>query len=184
MGLTYSKTTLIGMQAPVFMLPDTVSGQSFSLAQLCSDRVTAVMFICNHCPYVKHIEKQLADLVKEYQPKGVSFIAISANDAQSYPQDAPDKLRQYAANVGYTFPYLYDETQQVAKAYGAECTPEFYLFDKVLSCIYHGRFDDSSPGKTTPVTGNDFRAALDAALLDKLINEQYPAMGCNIKWKS
>lgn len=183
MALTYSQTVALGSKAPDFNLPDTVSQKMISLKELPQRLSTVVMFICNHCPYVRHIEKELAALAKEYQAKNVSFIAISANDVTDYPEDSPEHMQKKALECGYTFPYLYDGLQTVAKAYGAECTPEFYVFDKNLELAYHGRFDESSPGKTLPVTGNDLRAALDAVLNGKPAPPSHPSMGCNIKWK-
>lgn len=182
MTLVFSKPMAIGTLAPDFSLLDTVSGQLRNLSELKSGVATVIMFICNHCPYVKHIETALAALVRDYQAKGVSFIGISSNDVKNYPEDAPDKMRIKAESLGYTFPYLYDETQAVAKAYQAECTPEFYIFDANLLCCYHGRFDESSPGKEVPVTGNELRQALDALLAGQPIPPAKPSMGCNIKW--
>jgi thiol-disulfide isomerase/thioredoxin len=183
MTLTYSHTMAIGTKAPTFQLPDAVSGKQLSLGELQSDQATVIMFICNHCPYVKHVEHELAELAKEYQIKGVAFVAISSNDVNDYPQDAPEQMKLRAAALGYSFPYLYDESQEIAKAYQAECTPEFYVFGPKGTCVYHGRFDESSPGKGE-VTGNDLRAALDAVLAGRPpLDPQYPSMGCNIKWK-
>ncbi len=182
MALTYSKPMALGTQAPSFQLPDTISGQMRSLEQVQGQDITVVMFICNHCPFVQHVEHELAALAKEYQAKGVAFVAISSNDVSTYPQDAPEQMKQRAEAVGYSFPYLYDESQAVAKAYGAECTPEFFAFQK-LNCIYHGRLDDSSPSRGE-VSGRDLRAALDAALAGQPpVEPQYSSMGCNIKWK-
>ena len=183
MALTYSQTMKKGTLAPDFTLPDAVSGQRFSLSSVKNKPATVIMFICNHCPYVKHIQEGIVKLAKEYQKKDVAFIAISANDIEEYPQDAPDFMKQNAETLGYTFPYLYDESQAIAKAYGAECTPEFFVFDHTLKCGYHGRFDDATPGKSTAVTGNDLRAALDAILAGKPVEVEHASMGCNIKWK-
>lgn len=184
MALTYSKPMQAGTTAPAFNLPDTVSGKQLTLTQLSSGKVTVIMFICNHCPYVQHILPKLVSVVKTYQNKDVSFIAISSNDAKEYPQDNPSKMQQIAKENNFTFPYLYDESQQVAKDYGALCTPEFYAFDANLRSVYHGRFDESSPGKSIAVTGQDLCQALDAILAGKPIPEpQHPSMGCNIKWK-
>jgi thiol-disulfide isomerase/thioredoxin len=142
------------------------------------------MFLCNHCPYVLHVNSALVKLVKEYQTKGVSFIGISSNDVVNYPQDSPDKMKIHAKDEGYTFPYLYDESQDVAKAYDAACTPDFYVFDKNLELVYRGQMDDSRPGLGIPVTGKDLREALDAVLSGKPVPAiQKPSMGCNIKWK-
>ncbi len=184
MALTESNMLPIGTQAPDFTLPDTVSGKSISLSDIKSDKATVVMFICNHCPYVIHVNKELVRLAKEYQEKGVSFVAISSNDVENYPQDGPDKMKAHAAAVGYPFPYLYDESQDVAKAYDAACTPDFYLFDGDMNLSYRGRLDGSSPGNGQPLTGADLRAAIDGVLNSGAATEvQYPSMGCNIKWK-
>lgn len=183
MALTYSQTMPIGTKAPHFKLPDTVSGKILSLDTLQSKQATVIMFICNHCPFVRHVETELAKVAQEYQSKGVSFVGISANDAQEYPEDAPEQMQKRALMLGYSFPYLYDASQDVAKSYNAMCTPEFYIFDPDLCCAYHGRFDDATPGKNVPVTGKDLRAALDAVLAGKAVGEQHPSMGCNIKWK-
>lgn len=175
----------LGTPAPSFTLLDTVTNKKYSLAELQSDCATVIMFICNHCPYVKHIAVQLAAVAKHYQSKGVSFVAISSNDIDNYPEDAPQLMQCTAEKIGYTFPYLYDETQEVATAYNATCTPDFYIFDKNMQLVYRGRFDASSPGNNEAVTGKDLTCALDA-ILDgtQPSTEQMPSMGCNIKWKS
>lgn len=184
MALTYSSPMPIGTPAPTFSLPDTISGKTISLDALPSAPATVIMFICNHCPYVKHLGKGIVTVSNSYQTKGVNFIAISANDVEQYPVDAPEKMQEYAAALSFNFPYLYDASQSVAKAYHAQCTPEFYIFDKNLQCAYHGRFDASSPSNNIPVTGEDFTAALDAVLSGKPAPQpQQPSMGCNIKWK-
>lgn len=175
----------LGTPAPRFVLTDVVSGKKLSLEELKSPTATVIMFVCNHCPYVKHIQHELVRLARDYQPKGVAFIAISSNDIQSYPDDAPDKMRENAKALGYTFPYLFDETQEVAKAYQAACTPDFYIFDSSLKCVYRGQLDDSRPRNNLPVTGKDIRKALESLLSEKLISSnQKPSMGCNIKWKN
>jgi len=185
MVLTPSSMLDLGTKAPDFTLPDTVSDKALSLDTLKSDTATVIAFVCNHCPYVQHIEQAFIHFAKEYQNKGVSIIAISANDAKNYPQDAPDKMKERALEYGYTFPYLYDETQETAKAYKAACTPDFYIFDKDLACVYRGRFDEATPGNDAPVTGKDLRTALDCTLANKPITiEQQPSMGCNIKWRA
>ncbi|HLD17173.1 MAG TPA: thioredoxin family protein [Coxiellaceae bacterium] len=185
MALTPSTMLPLGTPAPAFTLRDTVSGKVLSLENLTSTLATVIVFMCNHCPYVKHIQKKLVAVAHHYQHKGISFIAISSNDVDHYPDDSPEKMKEEAQRFGYPFPYLYDETQQIAHAYHAACTPDFYVFDKALKCVYRGRFDNSSPGKSTPITGHDLRAALDALLAGKPIGEnQLPSMGCNIKWKS
>lgn len=185
MARTPSNMLALGTKAPAFELVDTISGQHISLQQIKSDQATVVMFICNHCPYVKNMQEQLVQFVKDYQQKAVGFVAINSNDVDNYPEDAPDKMQATAKEFGYTFPYLYDETQAVAKAYEAACTPDFYIFDKDLKCVYRGQFDDSRPGNGVPVTGKDMRAALDNILVGKAVSmEQIPSLGCNIKWKN
>jgi len=174
----------IGTKAPDFKLPDTVSGKKMSLKDLQSDRATVVMFLCNHCPYVLHVNEEIVRVVDDYADKGVSFVGISSNDAENYPQDGPDKMKEHAAEVGYDFPYLYDETQEVARAYDAACTPDFYVFDGDGKLAYRGRLDDSRPKNDNPLTGKDLRAAIDSVLAGKPVPEpQYPSGGCNIKWK-
>ena len=175
----------LGTQAPDFNLPDTVSGQMLALKDIVSPKATVIMFLCNHCPYVLHVNDEIAQLAREYQAKGVSFAGISSNDAQAYPEDGPDKMREHAQQVGYPFPYLYDESQEVARQYDAACTPDFYVFDANLKLAYRGQLDDSRPRRNpTPVTGADLRAALDAVLSGKSPNPiQRPSGGCNIKWK-
>ena len=185
MALTESNPFPLGTQAPEFTLLDTVSGTQVSLDDLKSDQGTVIMFICNHCPYVVHINKDLVRLVREYQKRGIAFIGISSNDAIRYPADGPDKMTQVAKKEGYTFPYLYDESQAVAKAYDAACTPEFYVFDGKDRLVYHGQMDDARPGNSQPVNGEDLRRALDALLGDLPIDSnQKPGLGCGIKWKS
>lgn len=184
MALTPSTMLPLGTIAPDFVLPDSITGQDMALQALKSDMATVIMFICNHCPYVKHVSNELANLAKDYQAQGVSFIAISSNDVVTHPDDAPDTMKQTAHDWGLSFPYLYDETQEVAKAYQAACTPDFYIFDGELRCAYRGQLDDSRPETNIPVTGKDLRAALDAVLASESVNpEQKPSMGCNIKWK-
>jgi len=184
MVLTPSNMMPLGTQAPDFTLPDVVSGTELSLCDLKGDHATLIMFICNHCPFVKHIQDELVKLGKEYPAKGVSIIAISSNDVDSYPDDSSEKMKILADSLGYTFPYLYDETQQVARAYDATCTPDFFIFDKDLICVYRGQLDDSRPGNSIPVTGLDIRDALDALILRKEVDvQQKPSVGCNIKWK-
>lgn len=174
----------LGTLAPDFALPNVVSGQTIRLAQAKSDKATVVMFICNHCPYVKHVNNQLVALANNYQPKGVAFIAISSNDVANYPQDSPEKMKEAAETLTYPFPYLFDETQDVARAYDAACTPDFFIFDSQMKLAYRGQLDGSRPGNTVPVTGADVRAALDAVLAGELPSpNQTPSMGCNIKWK-
>ena len=181
---TPSNMMPLGTSAPDFFLLDTVSGQYKKLQEIKGEKATLIMFICNHCPFVKHIERELVKLWRDYSAKGISVIAISSNDVESYPDDSPDKMKQLAKSLGYNFPYLYDENQDVAKAYDAACTPDFYVFDKDLKCVYRGQFDDSRPGNNIPVSGVDVRNALDAILNERKISDsQKPSIGCNIKWK-
>ncbi|EGG98149.1 PPO candidate 1 [gamma proteobacterium IMCC2047] len=185
MARTESNMLALGTQAPSFELPDTVSGNTLTLQQLRGERATVIMFICNHCPFVIHVQHELCKLAQDYQPKGVNFIAISANDVDTYPQDAPANMAVFAAQNGFNFPYLYDESQRIAKAYDAACTPDFYLFDANLRCIYRGQLDDSRPGNGIPVNGLDLRRAINALLAGKPIDQnQKPSLGCNIKWKT
>jgi len=185
MALTPSTMLPLQTIAPDFNLPDTVSGKNLSLKDLKSDVATVIMFICNHCPYVKHLNKGMAEFANDYSKQGVSIIAISSNDVENYPADSPEKMRENAANEGFNFPYLYDEDQSVAKAYKAACTPDFYIFDKDLKLAYRGQFDDSRPGKEITVTGKDMRQALDKIIAGEKVNEnQTASMGCNIKWKA
>jgi peroxiredoxin len=173
----------LGTTAPDFTLPDT-NGKTVSLANFKDKPALLVMFICNHCPYVKHIRTGLAQLARDYLPRGVGIVGINSNDVANYPNDSPAKMKEEAKSAGYLFPYLYDESQAVAKAYRAACTPDIYLFDKGLKLAYRGQFDDSRPGNGIPVTGKDLRAALDAVLAGKPVSpNQKTSMGCNIKWK-
>ena len=184
MALTPSNMLPLGTIAPDFNLTDTKDNVSKSLSQLKGVNGTLVMFICNHCPFVIHINEALVKLANDYKPKGINCIAISSNDVENYPQDSPDKMKTHAEENHYSFPYLYDETQAVAKAYDAACTPDFFLFDEDLKLVYAGRLDDSRPGNDIPVTGKDLRAAIDALLNHQPIDSnQKPSMGCNIKWK-
>ncbi|MEO5929811.1 MAG: thioredoxin family protein [Candidatus Kapaibacterium sp.] len=185
MAATPSVMLALGTIAPAFTLTDTVSGGKVSLEELKSDIATVVMFICNHCPFVIHVREELARLASEYQARGVAFIAINANDAENYPQDSPERMKEEAARNGYTFPYLHDESQDAARAYQAACTPDFYIFDRDLRLAYRGQLDDSRPSNGIPVTGRDIRAALDAMLAGSDVNpDQKPSIGCNIKWKA
>lgn len=184
MARTPSNMLPLGTVAPDFQLFDVVSGKMMSLQELKSEVATLVMFICNHCPFVKHVQTQFVALARDYQPKGVSIIAINSNDVAHYPEDSPEKMKEVALQLGYSFPYLFDESQKVAKAYDAACTPDFYIFDKALRCVYRGQLDDSRPGNEIPVTGRDIRAALDEILAGKSVSlTQKPSLGCNIKWK-
>ncbi|HMR43176.1 MAG TPA: thioredoxin family protein [Saprospiraceae bacterium] len=185
MAFTESTMLPLGTKAPGFELPDAVSGKMIRLEMLQSDKATVIMFICNHCPYVIHVNEELVRLAKDYQPRGVAFVAISSNDVEKYSADAPDKMKEVAEGEGYTFPYLFDESQEVAKAYDAACTPDFYVFDGNMRLVYRGRLDDSRPNSGRPLTGADLRAALDAVLSGAPVPEkQYPSGGCNIKWKT
>lgn len=184
MALTPSSMLPLGTLAPAFELLDVRTDKKVSLEQLKSTTATVILFICNHCPYVKHIQAKLVEVAKKYQALKINFIAISSNDVTEYPADSPEKMREEATQHHYTFPYLYDETQTVAKAYQATCTPDIYVFDDKLACVYRGRFDESTPGNEAPVTGQDLTAALDAILSgNKVSAEQKPSIGCNIKWK-
>ena len=184
MALTPSIMIPLGSKAAEFKLPDTVSGKNLSLNDLRSDKATVIMFICNHCPFVKHVNKELVRLANDYIPKRISFIAISANDVINHPEDSPEKMKVNAKEQGYPFPYLYDESQQVARAYDAACTPDFFIYDKDMKLAYRGQLDDSRPSNGIPVTGKNIRAALDLLLSRKSVPvDQKPSIGCNIKWK-
>ena len=183
MALTPSTMLPLGTPAPAFQLPD-VTGKVVSLADFENAPALVVMFICNHCPYVKHLRGALADFGREYQSRGAAIVAISSNDAVAYPDDAPAKMQSEAREAGYTFPYLFDETQQIAQAYQAACTPDFYVFDRAGLLQYRGQYDDSRPGNGSPITGSDLRAAVDAVLAGQPVAAaQKPSIGCNIKWK-
>ncbi|MDD3357355.1 MAG: thioredoxin family protein [Dysgonamonadaceae bacterium] len=184
MALTLSKMMELGTKAPEFSLPDTVSGKTMSLSELKSDVATVVVFICNHCPHVQHITPKLVEVANKYQAKGIQFIAISSNDPETYPEDGPEHMKRVAKEQAYPFPYLYDETQEVAKAYKAECTPDFFVFDADLKCVYRGQFDETRPNRGTP-SGEDLTDALDAIIAGKEVSSyQKPSIGCNIKWKN
>lgn len=184
MALTESNMLPLGTQAPAFSLPDTISGTTISLDDVATDKGTVVMFLCNHCPYVIHVNEEVVRLVDDYRAKGIGFVAISSNDVVNYPQDSPEKMTEHARAVGYNFPYLYDESQDVAKAYDAACTPDFYVFDGNRNLYYRGRLDGSRPGNQEALTGADLRHALDEMLADHAAPaKQYPSAGCNIKWK-
>ena len=185
MARTQSNMLPLGTQAPAFSLPDTVSGETLSLDQIHGKEGTVVMFICNHCPFVKHLFTGIVDLANDYIYKGVSFLAISSNDVKNYPDDSPDLMAKVAAEQKFPFPYFYDETQEVARAYDAACTPDFYIFNKKKSLVYRGQFDDSRPENGIPVTGNDMRIALEAMCDGREVSViQKPSIGCNVKWKS
>ncbi|MBC3846806.1 thioredoxin family protein [Winogradskyella echinorum] len=184
MARTESNMLPLGTKAPDFKLVNTVDNSTKSLNELKGITGTLVMFICNHCPFVIHVNSQLSQLAKDYISKGINCIAISSNDVDNYPQDAPHLMKQNAIDNDYIFPYLYDQTQEVAKAYDAACTPDFFLFDADLKLVYTGQLDDSRPGNGIAVTGKDIRAAMDALVNNEAVNpNQKPSMGCNIKWK-
>lgn len=184
MALTYTNPMSLGFTAPGFRLHDTVSGEDLSLSDVKGDQATVIMFICNHCPYVIHVREELVKLGNEFMDRGVGFVAISSNDVVNYPQDGPEKMKELALEIGMPFPYLYDEDQEVAKAYHAACTPDLAVFDRDLKCVYRGQLDGSRPGNDVPVNGRDIRRTLDAILSDGIVpEEQMPSIGCNIKWK-
>ena len=184
MAFTESNMLDLGIQAPDFNLPDTVSDQTMNFDQIAGENGTVVMFLCNHCPYVIHVNPGINDVVADYKERGIGFVGISSNDAVNYPQDGPDKMKIHAREVGYDFPYLYDETQEIAKIYDAACTPDFYVFDADRVLVYRGRMDTARPKNNDPLNGKDLRAALDAVLAGTSVNPvQYPSGGCNIKWK-
>lgn len=184
MAKTPSNMLPLGTSAPQFSLIDAITGKQVALTKSHDDMPTVIMFICNHCPYVKHVSHELSKLAKDYMPKKIRFYAINSNDVDSYPDDSPENMKKFAITEDFQFPYLFDETQDVAKAYHAACTPDFYVFDKDLNLAYRGQLDDSRPGNLLPVTGKDIRSALDNLLASKPIDsKQQPSLGCNIKWK-
>ena len=184
MARTESAMLALGRPAPDFQLLDTVSGQTCRYDDIAGDRATLVMFICNHCPFVQHVLDQLAQLGHDYAGPDVGLVAISSNDTTTYPQDSPEKMRELAQDAGFNFPYLFDESQQVARDFGAVCTPDFFVFDGDRRLAYRGQLDDARPGNDTPVTGKDLRAALDALVAGQPVStDQKPSVGCNIKWK-
>jgi peroxiredoxin len=182
---TLSTMLELGTQAPDFQLPDVVTGRAISLKTFDDKKALLVMFICRHCPYVKHVQEELARLGRDYRDKDVGIVAISSNDATEHPDDAPESLKEMAEELGFVFPYCYDESQAVARAYSAACTPDFFLFDRERRLVYRGQLDDSRPQSGKPVTGRDLRAALDNVLANEPVRvEQMPSLGCNIKWKA
>lgn len=184
MALTESNMLGLGTKAPDFTLPDTVSGQDLSLGEIKGEKGTVIVFSCNHCPYVIHVNNELVALGHDYKKKGINMVIISSNDVDNYPMDSPDKMSIVAKVLQYPFPYLYDESQEVAKAYAAACTPDIYAFDGNLDLYYRGRLDGSRPGNNIPLSGEDLRSALNAMLANEPAPEkQYPSAGCNIKWK-
>lgn len=185
MALTESNMMPLGTVAPDFTLPDTVSEKDISLRDVKGKMGTVIMFLCNHCPYVIHVNPELVRIANEFTDRGIAFIAISSNDVEKYPQDGPDKMKEHARDTGYPFPYLYDETQDVAREYDAACTPDIYVFDGDLKLYYRGRLDGSRPNNDIPLTGIDLRNALDAMLKgEERPERQIPSAGCNIKWKA
>lgn len=186
MARTYTHHIPLGFTAPSFHLPDTLSGTAKGYTDVRGEKATVVVFMCNHCPFVVHILDRLLEQARTYIPKGIGFVAISANDVANYPDDHPDKMRELALQKAFPFPYLYDEDQTVAKAYDAACTPDFSVFDANDRCVYRGRFDASTPGNDHPVTGADLQNVLDQLLRGEhpSPDNQLPSLGCNIKWKS
>lgn len=184
MARTPSTMLELGTPAPDFSLLEPATGNTVSLRDFADAKGLLVVFMCNHCPYVKHIDAELARFAREYQDKGLAVVGINSNDVENYPDDSPEKMIETVKQAGYSFPYLYDETQTVAKAYQAACTPDFFLFDGALRLAYRGQFDDSRPRNEEPVNGKDMRAAVDALLAGQTITvEQKPSLGCNVKWK-
>ena len=182
---TLSTMLPLGTKTPDFSLEDAVSGNKISLDTFTDKKALLVMFICVHCPFVKHLQEALAAVGKEYVDKGLGVVAISSNDITTHPGDAPDKMKEMAATLGFNFPFCYDESQEVAKAYTAACTPDFFLFDSNNTLVYRGQFDDSRPGNDVPVTGKDLKASIEEVLLDRKVDtQQKPSIGCNIKWKA
>lgn len=183
MAQTPSHMPELGTRASDFLLLDTVSGDKLSYENVAGERATVVMFICNHCPFVIHVRDELVRLGRDYGDRGIGCVAISSNDVTTHPQDGPDQMKAMAEEIGLPFPYLYDETQDAARAYRAACTPDFFVFDADRELIYRGRLDGATPGNDEPVTGADLRAALDAVLAGQPVDpNQQPSMGCNIKW--
>lgn len=174
----------LGIKAPDFTLPDTISGKQVNLFDYKANIATVIMMICNHCPYVKHIIEKVTETAKEYQDKGISFLGLSSNDVINYPEDSPENMKELGNKLGFSFPYLFDESQDVARQYDAACTPDFYVFDANLKLVYHGQFDDSRPKNDIPVTGSDLKNALDNLINGKQIDtNQKQSIGCSIKWK-
>lgn len=185
MALAFTEKIELNYNAPDFILPEPLTGKMRSLKELKGEIATVVMFICNHCPYVKHVNTELVSLANYYMPKGISFIAINSNDAKKYPDDSPERMAEVAKALNYPFPYLFDEKQEIARDYFAVCTPDFSIFNNELKCKYRGQLDASRPGSNIPVTGKDIREVLDALLNSKPVSEnQIPSAGCSIKWKN
>ncbi len=185
MSLTPTKPISLGFGAPDFSLPDAVSGKLISFKDIRGEKGTLVMFICNHCPYVKHVIHELVNIGNDYLSQGIGIVAINSNDVENYPDDHPEKMKDLAWELRFPFPYLFDESQEVAKAYDAACTPDFDLFDADGKCVYRGQLDASRPGNNEPVNGSDLRKALDLVLIGQEVpSKQIPSVGCNIKWKT
>ncbi|MBV9406096.1 MAG: thioredoxin family protein [Acidobacteriaceae bacterium] len=184
MARTESSMRSLGTPAPAFQLPDVVGGETIGLEAFKDKKALLVMFICRHCPFVKHVQQELSRIGKDYSGRPIGIVAISSNDAEAYPDDAPGSLREMATELGFTFPFCYDETQDVAREYDAACTPDFFLFDAARRLVYRGQLDDSRPGNQIPVTGRDLRTAIDAVLDGRAVDpNQKPSIGCNIKWR-
>jgi peroxiredoxin len=184
MARTTSNIVALGTLAPNFYLKDTNSSEWFSFQDLKGEKGTLVVFICNHCPFVHHVIDEILMIANDYRVQGIGIIAISSNDVAKFPQDSPELMTEFAFQNKFEFPYLYDETQEVAKAYNAACTPDFFLFDNQDQLVYHGQLDDSRPGNGIPLSGNDLRGAIDGVIYNRTINpDQKPSLGCNIKWK-
>ncbi|MDW3211671.1 MAG: thioredoxin family protein [Reichenbachiella sp.] len=185
MAKTESTMMPLGTSAPAFNLPDTISGNTIDYKDVKADKGTVVMFICNHCPYVIHVQEKIVALAKEYQSQGVGFVAISSNDVENYPDDSPELMKKHAEKYDFSFPYLYDESQEIAKSYQAACTPDFFVFNDKDECVYRGRLDGATPGNNVPVTGDDLSLALRNLTAGLPVDtEQHPSLGCNIKWKN
>jgi len=184
MAAVHSTMLELGTEAPDFSLPDTISGRNYNLEGFKGNKAFLVMFICNHCPYVKLIKESLVEYASDYMDKGVGIVAISSNDVENYPEDSPEKMKEDAETYGYPFPYLYDESQEAAKKYKAACTPDFFLFDEKMKLVYRGQFDSARPGNDVKPTGKDLREATEKVLSGEQVpEEQTPSVGCNIKWK-
>ena len=184
MAYTESNMLPLGTKAPNFTLPDTLSDKEITLYEMHPAKATLIMFLCNHCPYVIHVNPEIVRIAADYKNAGAQFYGISSNNAIKYPQDGPEKMTEHGKETGYSFPYLYDESQEIARIYDAACTPDFYLFDEHLHLVYRGRIDSSRPGNDKPLDGSDLRQAIDNVLAGKEISPvQYPSAGCNIKWK-
>lgn len=184
MSKTASNMVPLGTVAPEFYLKDTNSNEWFSFSDLKGEKGTLVMFICNHCPFVHHVLEEIVMIANDYRVQGIGIIAISSNDANKFPQDTPEMMTEFAFENNFEFPYLYDENQEVAKAYNAACTPDFFLFDNQDKLVYRGQLDDSRPANGIPLSGNDLRGAIDGVVYNRVINpDQKPSLGCNIKWK-